>query len=219
MKKLSIFFPIRLNSQRLPNELLLLLKDKTFIEIMCEKLDRITDYDIYVLSPLDGEVLSIIKKYKNINVVIRDDDTCNVDGTLRYIYKELQEVKCTHLMFINGCLYNLPLETILKSCKKFVESDKQYATSVKHFRNWLWEGNKPITDINYLELNTKNINNLYQCAHCFHIFNKEEFFKTGKMLNEDLQLIEVPDIETLDVDTRDDYEYAKYYVQNSLTKK
>lgn len=219
MKKLSIFFPIRLNSQRLPNKLLLILKDKTFIETMCEKLDKITDYDIYVLSPLDIEVLNIVKKYKNINVIIRDEDTCNVDGTLRYIYKELQEIKCTHLMFVNGCLYNLSIETILNSCKKFIESNKQYATSVKPFRNWLWEGNKSITDINYLELNTKNINNLYQCAHCFHIFNKEEFFKTGKMLNEDLQLIEVPDIETLDVDTRDDYEYAKYYVQNSLTKK
>lgn len=219
MKHLSIFFPIRLNSQRLPNKLLLPLKDKNFIEIMCEKLDKIADYDVYVLSPSDSEVLNIVKKYKNINVIIRDEDTCNVDGTLRYIYKELQEIKCTHLMFLNGCLYNLSLETILKSCKKFVESDKQYATSVKPFRNWLWKGNKAITDINYLELNTKNINNLYQCAHCFHIFNKEEFFKTGKMLNEDLQLIEVPDIETLDVDTRDDYEYAKYYVQNSLTKK
>lgn len=211
MKKLSIFFPIRLNSERLPNKLLLPLNNRNLIEIMLDKLDKIKEYDVYVLSPSDLSVLSILKQYKNINVIIRDYDTCLVDGTLRYIYKELKNVPCTHFMFINGCLYNLQLDTILKSCKQFIDSKKEYGTSVKEFKNWLWENNDAITDINYIELNTKNIKNLYQCAHCFHIFNKKHFFNNGKMLDSDLELLQVPLNETLDIDTVDDYSYAKYF--------
>jgi CMP-N-acetylneuraminic acid synthetase len=40
------------------------------------------------------------------------------------------------------------------------------------------------------------------------------FFETGKMLNQDLELIEIPKAELIDVDDLTDYEYAKYLHRN-----
>ena len=53
-----------------------------------------------------------------------------------------------------------------------------------------------------------------QAAHCFHIFNKNEFLETGQMLQPNHGLIQVPDIATIDVDTEEDYLYAKWRWEN-----
>ena len=66
-------------------------------------------------------------------------------------------------------------------------------------------------------LTTKEVLNYYQAAHCFHIFNKELFKEDGYMLKEDLCLLEIPVEETIDIDTKEDYEYAKWkYEKNNI---
>ena len=67
-----------------------------------------------------------------------------------------------------------------------------------------------LTDINYQRLTTKEIEPLYQTAHCFHIFNKEAFREDGYMLKDGFMPLEVPESETMDIDTEEDYLYAKW---------
>lgn len=211
--QIGIFAPARLNSQRLPNKQILPIGNSCMFEICCKKLDYIkTQYGIntYVLI-CDDELINIAKKYPNIQIIIRDIETTKVDAPLRYIYKDVLNLKEKYLMFFNPCLIFLTPETILNKIKEFIFSGKNYATSVKKFHNWLWDDNdNQITDINFKELNTKDITPWYQAAHCFHIFNREKFKEDGFMLKDDLVLLEIPIEETIDIDTREDYEYAKW---------
>ena len=225
IKDFGIFVPARLNSQRLPNKQILPIGDTCMFEICCEKLNFITKaYNIptYVLI-CDEELLRIEVKYPYVDIIKRDIGTVEAEGPLQYIYKDILDVPEKYLMFLNPCLIFLDTNTIISKIQEFLRSGKEYGTSVKPFQNWLWYNNltlpKPIqtSAINFKRLTTKEVLNYYQAAHCFHIFNKELFKEDGYMLKEDLCLLEIPAEKTIDIDTQEDYEYAKWkYEKNNI---
>jgi CMP-N-acetylneuraminic acid synthetase len=214
-KKIGIYIPGRLKSERLPNKLILPLGDSCLWEIACKKLNALPKkYNKYVLC-CDDTLIEIASNYENLQIIRRDKQTAEVDGPLTFIFKELNQVNDTHLMFLNPCLSVLREETILGALEYFENSNKEYGTSVVKYKNWLWaDDKKNLTPIDYTTLSTKSIPIHYEAAHCFHIFNKKMFFETGKMLDQDLELIEIPKAELIDVDDLTDYEYAKYLHRN-----
>ncbi len=210
-KKIGIYMPARLNSERLPQKIILPFGESCLFDIACQKLDSISgDYNKYVLI-YDEELIEIAKKYKNIKIIERDRGTVEVDGPLQYIFKDLKDVEDTHLMFLNPCLAFLTKETIEQSLRDFQNSDAEYATSIKPLQNWILDENKNcINYIDYQRLTTKEIEPCYQVAHCFHIFNKHNFFDDGLMLKNGFMPLAIPESETIDVDTKEDYDYAKW---------
>ena len=212
MKDLAIFMPARLQSERLPNKLLRGINntDLCLWEIACERLSLIPGpYHKYALV-FDQALIDIANKY-NLTVIIRDPKTCTVDGPLNYIFKEIETMDADYLMFLNPCLPLLGVDTLVGAIDQFVHSDKDYGTSVKQYKNWLFldDGRyqAPITAINYERLSTKEIPNYYyEAAHCFHIFPKVEFLDNGNMLSNNLELLEIPCDETVDVDTEQDFQ-------------
>lgn len=210
-KQTGIYVPARLSSQRLPNKQILPLGNSCMFDICCQKLDTIKqEYGINTYALVyEKELLDIAKQYPNVITIQRDEETAKAEGPLVYIFKDILDVEDTHLMFLNPCLSFLSIDTIVNNVKKFNESDADYATSVKNFQNWLLQKDgQMITDINYQRLTTKEIEPLYQTAHCFHIFNKEQFKQDGYMLKNGFLPLEVPQEETIDIDTPDEYEYA-----------
>lgn len=191
-------------------------------EICCKKLNFITKtYKVptYVLI-CDEELIKIANKYSYIKIIKRDPATAAAEGPLQFIYKDILDVPEKYLMFLNPCLIFLSVDTIISKIQEFLKSNKEYGTSVKPFQNWLWHIDTMLpmakTDIDYKRLTTKEINNYYQAAHCFHIFNKDLFKEDGYMLKEDLALLEIPIEETIDIDTKEDYEYAKWKKENNI---
>lgn len=216
IKDFGIFVPARLDSQRLPLKQILPIGNSCMFEICCEKLNFITKtwkIPTYVLI-CDEELIKIAEKYPYVQIVERHPATVKAEGPLQYIYKDILNVPEKYLMFLNPCLIFLSVETIVAKIQEFLRSNKDYGTSVKPFQNWLWykdtEETIPITYVDYERLTTKEILDYYQAAHCFHIFNKNKFKEDGNMLKADLCLLEIPVEETIDIDTKEDYEYAKW---------
>ena len=215
-KNIGIFVPARLNSQRLPNKQILPIGDSCMFEICCQKLQYLNEYyniPTYVLI-YDQSLIDIAKKYPNVIIKYRDKETVEAEGPLQYIYKDILDVSEDYLMFLNPCLIFLSCETIVNKINEFKNSPKDYGTSVKLFKNWLWSSedfdNHAINYIDYKRLTTKEISPWYQAAHCFHIFNKNKFKEDGCMLTPDLILLEIPVEETIDIDTQEEYEFAKW---------
>lgn len=213
MRDIGIFVPARLSSQRLPNKQILPIGDSCMFDICCKKLDYIKAHygiNTYVLI-CDNELIQIAEKYPNVQIVKRDLATAKAETPLRYIFKDILNVEEKYLMFLNPCLIFLSPETIVNKIDEFLESGKDYGTSAKKFQNWLWDtGLNTITYVDYERLTTKEIIPWYQAAHCFHVFNREKFKEDGFMLKDDLILLEIPVEETIDIDTREEYEYAKW---------
>ena len=66
MRKLAIYMPGRLSSERLPNKLILPIAGTNLWEIACKKLSQIQGFDVHVLVS-DQSLISIAEKY-GINV-------------------------------------------------------------------------------------------------------------------------------------------------------
>lgn len=212
-KSLGIFMPARLTSERLPRKHLLPLNNKglTMWEIACDRLSKVENAEKYVLiSDTDKELVAIAKRY-NLNIISRDLETTLHDAPLNFVFKDIKQIKETHVMFLNPCVLTLDHKTITKAVNKFLRSEKEYGTSVIRFRNWVLDenSNSVIDKIDFTKISTKNIPIRNQFAHCFHVFNKDNFFKDGMMLKEGFEMMEVKESDTLlDLDTKEDYEAA-----------
>jgi CMP-N-acetylneuraminic acid synthetase len=53
-------------------------------------------------------------------------------------------------------------------------------------------------------------------AHCFHIFNKQNFFEDGQMLKSGHALYEIKGYELIDVDTAEELDYVRYLCSKKL---
>lgn len=208
--KIGIFMPGRLNSQRFKNKLIAPINNTCLWDIACKKLNELPEkYNKYVLVN-EKELISIAKKYPNIQIILRHPQTSNVDGPLTFIFKDIEQCQDTHLMFLNPCLYFLKPETILNALKYFEENNYNYLTSVKPFQNWLFDKKGfPLNNINYKTLSTKDITPVFQAAHAFHIFNRKKFFNDGLMLKKGHGIYSISYTESLDVDTKEDFELIK----------
>lgn len=207
----GVFISGRLGSERLPSKLILPIGKACLWEMACEKLNLLPEkYNKYVLAE-EGVLSEMAGRYTNLQVIIRNKKTALVDGPLSYIFKDLKQLHDHHLMFLNPCQSFLTIDTVMRSLEQFQDAGAEYATSVKPFRNWLFdEFHRPMNPVDYKTLSTKEIRPLWQAAHCFHIFNKDKFFTDGCMLKEGHMLLPVPEEETLDVDTAGDFEYVRW---------
>lgn len=220
--KIGIFIPGRLSSERLPNKLLLPLNDKgdTLWSIACKKLNSLPDKFVKVALCSDDKLIEEAEKYYNLRVVKRDTKTSKAEGPMSFIFKDLKEVEdVTHWMFLNPCLALLKADTIKDVLKTFEKNPFTFATSVKKYQNWLFTVQADqITPIDYNTLSTKEIKDLYQAAHAFHIFKKEFLFtedKNSLMKGQKTSLFIIPDDELVDVDTPEDYKYLKYLIRGN----
>lgn len=217
MKQTGIFIAGRLESQRLPNKLILPLEDTNLWEIACKKLSKLKDdYNVYALCN-DKKLIKIAKKYE-LNIIERAPETTTIEGPFSEIFKDLQYVKDDYLMFLNPCLYNLNTTTIISALEYFDKSPYDSMTSVKEYKNWLYQqaGDKYWlkTIIDKSNWSTKTVKGYYEAAHCFHIFNKNKLFEEDTLLENQHDCFIIPQEETLDVDTEEDYKYAQWRVQN-----
>jgi CMP-N-acetylneuraminic acid synthetase len=217
IKSLGIFIPARLESERLPNKQILPIGNSCIFDIACNKLESISDrFNKYVLIK-DEKLIDIARSYSSIKIIRRTKDTCSEDGPLKFIFKDLNKTYDSHLMFLNPCLIFLKPETIEKVLNDFIRNNFDYATSVKKYQNWVFDKEeKSITPIDYKTLSTKSIPVMYEAAHCFHIFNKDKFLKDGMMLKTKHKLYVIDKEETIDIDYKEDYQYARWkYEKNS----
>lgn len=216
-KKVGVYIPARLSSERLPRKLILPMGDTCLFEIACRKLNDLPDYINKYALIYDQELIDIAKKYPSIKIIIRSEESAKAETPLSFIFGDMRQVEDTHLMFLNPCLAFLSKETILKTIEDFSDSNADYGTSVKPLQNWIMDKDgKMLNEINYKELTTKKIEPLWQTAHCFHVFNKDKFFEDNYMLKDGFMPLPVPENETIDVDNREEYEYAKWKYEKEI---
>jgi len=209
--KLGVFLPGRLNSQRLPNKLMLPIGDYSLWEIGVRKLASLpSKYQRTVLvSEEDTLLVEIAEKYPNVSITFRDKETM-VDGDLDLIYRNISDMKATHVMWLNGCLPLLRTETIIRALTEFEVKQHSYMESVKPFRNWVYDKKgKAVNPINYKRMSTKELDEWYLDANAFRVFDKEKFLKDGHMIKEGHAVYPISEIEAIDIDTPEDYLVAK----------
>jgi CMP-N-acetylneuraminic acid synthetase len=207
--KIGIFIPGRLNSQRLPNKLILPIGDSCLWDIALSKLNSLPDKYEKVVLCNDNELIKIAKKYKNIKIIKRDEST-KTDRELKYIYRDIEQMKSTYIMFLNPCQPMLKINTIISALEYFENNHLEYMESVVPFKNWVFNHHgRVINKMNYKTLSTKDVKTWYLDGNAFRIFPKDVFLKTGYMLRPNHSIYPISKLESIDIDTREDFTIAK----------
>lgn len=216
--KIAVFIPGRLKSERLPNKLILPIKDTNLWNEACKKLNDLPDRYEKIAFCYDEELVEIASKYSNIRIILRDESTTVIDGPNSEIFRDLKQVDATHLMYFHPCFMFIDINTILNALQEFEEKELDYMTSVQKYQNWLYKDGKNIVDIDEDSWSTKTVNGYMIPTHNFFLFKKDEFFKTSNYLPPNHNIYEVSEKDSIDVNTYEELEYVKWRYENENNK-
>ena len=206
--KIVSFIPIKLNNQRLPGKNTMLLNGRPTcsyifntinnVDIIDEKYVYCSDESIKAYMP-DG--LTFLKRDTYL-------DGFQVKG-LEIIERFVQDVDADIYVLTHVTQPFTKSESIRKALDKVVSGEYDSAFSAVVLQDYMWMNGKPL---NYNVKNivrTQDLDPIYMETGAFFIFRKEVFTKLGQRIGEKPYIYEIDQFEAVDIDTAEDFEFAK----------
>ena len=211
--KIVAFVPIKLNSQRLPNKNILPVAGHPLCWHILDTLSRTKGIDeVYVFCSDEG-----IKDYipDKVKFLKRDKQ---LDGDLVKgfdIYDAfIKEVNADIYILAHTTSPFIKRETVESALDKMIDSDYDSAFSAQRVQTFAWYKGKPINyDLNDVP-RTQDMEPIYVETSGFFMFRKEIFTEKRRRIGFKPYIQEVDSVEAVDIDTKEDYEFALLISQN-----
>ena len=214
--KIIAFVPIKLNSQRLPNKMLLPLGDKKLCQHIFYTLLEVKeeiDLDIYCYCSDES-----IKSYLPDDIIfLKRDKKLDLDETKGIeIYKSfINQVDGNIHLLCHATSPFIKPSSIIKGVNKILLENNDSAFSVSKIQTFCWYKNKTLNyDLNNV-IRTQEIEPVYFETSAFFIFKKEILEKYNRRIGLTPYMVETDRIESIDIDEKDDYELAKNIIANT----
>lgn len=206
-KKVVAFVPIKLNSQRLPFKNKLPLGKYPLAYHICNTLLQVSRIDEVYVFCSNEEVVNYVPQ--GVRYLERSKE---LDGDLvkgKEIYTEfINQVESDIYILAHTTSPFLRTESIQTALDKMLTEGYDSALSVQKIQTFAWYDNKPI---NYsLEdiPRTQDIKPVLIETSGFFMFEKEIFTEYGRRIGFKPYLQEVNGMEAIDIDTKEDYDFA-----------
>lgn len=206
-KKVVAFVPIKLNSQRLPFKNKLPLGGHPLAYHICDALLKVNNVDeVYVFCSSE-EVMEYVPE--GVKLLLRD---ARLDGDLvkgKEIYTSfINEVESDIYILAHTTAPFLKTKSIQTAVDKMLNEGYDSALSVQKVQTFAWYGNKPINyDLEDIP-RTQDIEPVLIETSGFFMFEKEIFTQYGRRIGFKPYLQEVDAVEAVDIDTKEDYDFA-----------
>lgn len=217
--KVALFIPIKLNNQRLPGKNIMDLAGRPVCDYLFKTVSEIDEIEEKYVYCSD----EAIKQYMPESLTFLKRDKALDD----YLVKGLDIIEA----FVNDVdadIYVLTHVTqpftkaasIRNALEKVVSGEYDSAFSAVALQDYMWYQGKPfnydLTDI----VRTQELEPVYMETGAFFIFRKEVFTKMHRRIGENPFIYEIDQFEAVDIDTREDFEFAKavaaYLLQNNV---
>ncbi len=215
MKKNRVvaFVPIKLNSQRLPNKNILPIADHPLCWHILDTLYRTKGIDEVYVYCSDERVKEYIPD--KVKFLKRDK---KLDGDLVKgfdIYDAfIKEVNADIYILAHTTSPFIKQETVESALDKMIDSDYDSAFSAQRVQTFAWYKGKPINyDLNDVP-RTQDMEPIYVETSGFFMFRKEIFTENRRRIGFKPYIQEVDSVEAVDIDTKEDYEFALLISQN-----
>jgi len=206
--KIVSFIPIKLNNQRLPGKNTMLLNGKPMcdyifntikdIDIIDEKYVYCSDESIKEYMP---EELTFLKRDKYL-------DGFQVKG-LEIIERFVKDVDADIYVLTHVTEPFIKAQTIKKALDKVISGEYDSAFAAVKIQNYMWMNNKPLNYDMKNIVRTQDLDPIYEETGAFFIFRKEVFEKYGQRIGNKPYICETDQFEAVDIDTAEDFEFAK----------
>lgn len=206
--KVVSFIPIKLNNQRLPGKNLMDLGGKplcSYIFNTISQVDGIDEKFVYCSDPRITEYMPDDLLYLRRDSYL---DGFQVKG-LEIIDYFVREVDADIYILTHVTQPFTKAESIRNALEKVISGEYDSAFSAIKIQDYLWMNGKPFNYDMKDIVRTQDLEPVYQETGAFFIFRKEVFTKLGQRIGERPYIYEIDRFEAIDIDTAEDFEFAK----------
>lgn len=206
-KKVVAFVPIKLNSQRLPHKNILPIAGRPLCYHIVNNLMNIDSINETYVYCSNEEVKNYIPN--NTTLLIRDT---RLDGDLIKgfdIYDSfISEIDADVYILAHTTSPLIKRDSIENALNKVLSGEYDSAFSAQKIQTFAWYDGKPINyDFNDVP-RTQDMKPIYVETSAFYIFEKEIFTKHHRRIGFNSYIQEVDSVEAVDIDTKEDYDFA-----------
>ena len=205
--RVAAFVPIKLNSQRLPHKNILQIAGKPLCYHICRTLLDVRGIDETYVYCSDAKVTEYIPE----NITFLNRDAC-LDGDLvkgKEIYERfIDAVDADIYILAHTTSPFIRKESIENALEKVMKGGYDSAFSAERKQTFCWYQGKPVNyDLEDVP-RTQDMEPVWVETSAFFIFKKEIFTEHGRRIGFHPYIQEVSGIETVDIDTKEDYDFA-----------
>lgn len=206
--KIVSFIPIKLNNQRLPGKNLLPLNGKPTCEYIFDTInavDTINEKYVYCSD-------ETIKEYMphGLNFLKRDKylDGFQVKG-LEIIDRFVKDVEADIYILTHVTQPFTRSSSIKAALDKVISGEYDSAFSAVELQDYMWMHGRPFNyDMKDIP-RSQDLEPIYMETGAFFIFRKEVFTELGQRIGNKPYIHVIDQFEAVDIDTAEDYEFAK----------
>lgn len=212
MSKVAAFVPIKLNSQRLPHKNLLPMGGRAMCWHIFEALKKCENIDeIYVYCSEPGVMNDLPAGIRFLQrPAYLDGD--EIKGA--QIYEQfIREVDADIYVLAHATSPLVKATSIYEAVNAVRCGEYDSAFSVREQRTFAWFQGKPVNYSLDDVVRTQDLTPVYLETSAFFVFRREIFTTYGRRIGFHPRLIVLNHVEAVDVDTKSDYELAKYYME------
>ena len=212
-KKITAVIPIRKGSQRVPDKNFKdFYKGKSLLELKIESLKEIELIDDIVVNT-DSDLAIEIAKKLGVSYFRREDYYASSQCSQSEFFKNLAETTDTDIIIHVPCTSPLiKKETIIDAINRFNISENDSCNAVGLVKEYLWSNGKPL---NYTieggrVPNSQDLPDVLKLTFGFGIIYKDTMIERENVVGKNPLFYTVDEIEETDIDTKIDFEFAKY---------
>ena len=210
--KIVSFVPIKLNNQRLPGKNTMELDGRPLCDYLFKTISDIDLIEEKYVYCSNEAIKPYIQPYERNGLRFLERDK-SLDGNevkgLEIIDSFVKAVDSDIYVLAHVTQPFIKKETIEKSIKRVMSGEYDSAFSATLIQDYLWRYDKPLNyDIKDI-VRTQDLDPIYMETGAFFIFTKEVFSKLGQRIGETPFICETDQFEAIDIDTAEDFEFAK----------
>lgn len=220
--KIVSFIPIKLNNQRLPGKNTMYLNGRALCDYIFETISAVDIIDKKYVYCSDEAIKPYIIPYesKGLSFLKRDKylDGFQIKG-LQIIERFVQDVDADIYVLTHVTQPFTKSESIRGALDKVISGEFDSAFSAVLLQDYMWLNGKPLNYDLKNVVRTQDLDPIYMETGAFFIFRKEVFTKLGQRIGENPYIYEIDQFEAVDIDTVEDFEFAKAVAAYLYNKK
>lgn len=206
--KIVSFIPIKLNNQRLPGKNLLPLGKRPMCEYIFDTVAKVPGIDERYVYCSDDKIREYMPE--SLLYLKRDSylDGYQVKG-LEIIEYFFRDVKADIYVLTHVTQPFTKADSVEEALQKVISGEYDSAFSVREIQDYCWYQGKPFNYDMQDIVTTQNLEPIYMETGAFYIFTREVFEKYHQRIGKKPYMKVIDQIEAVDIDTMQDYEFAK----------
>lgn len=210
--KIVSFIPIKLNNQRLPGKNTMLLNGRPLCDYIFETISNVDIIDEKYVYCSDEGIKPYIAPYeiKGLRFLKRDNylDGFQVKG-LEIIERFVKDIDADIYVLAHATQPFIKSASIRSALDKVISGEYDSAFSAMVLRDYMWMHGKPLNYDMRNIVRTQDLNPIYMETGGFFIFRKKVFTEFGQRIGYKPYICENNQFEAIDIDTAEDFEFAK----------